>query len=118
MRISHKYKFVFINIPFTGCDFINDALSGISDIVGNSDMNSPYYCHVKPQFLKKHFDAKGWKWDEYFKFAMVRNPWDRVVYRHFDLQPAEPFDDGVEHKLPYVNQQSWWVDVGGVQVVD
>lgn len=118
MLISHTHKFVFINTPFTGCDQLVDALSGYSDVLGNHDRTSPFYAHTTPVKLKSYFKTQSWNWNDYFKFAVVRNPWERVVYRHFELQPSDEFDERVEYKLPYVNRQHWWVDTDGEQLVN
>ena len=79
MRISHKYKFVFIAIPKTGSTTIRKVLDQYSDVISVGDRNSPYIHHTSAYKLKKHFEEVGWNWDEYFKFAFVRNPWDRLV---------------------------------------
>lgn len=59
-----KHKCIFIHIPKTGGTSI--ARSFIGENVG----------HYEWYLLKKVF---GKDYDSYFKFAIVRNPWDRVV---------------------------------------
>ena len=67
MPISHSHKLVFIHIPKT-------AVTAITE--------SP---EVKFESLNGHFTRQETKMslaskcDEYFKFTVVRNPWDRVV---------------------------------------
>lgn len=82
MIISEKHKIIFIHIHKTAGQSITDYM----------EKNLP---DSKP-FLNKHdFAINGKialgeeKWDEYFKFAFVRNPWDRLVswYHMFKLKP-------------------------------
>jgi len=114
MRISHTHKFVYINVPFVGCDFMMRELDKYSQIFGDENMNSEFYCHVKVEQLKDLFAKKGWNWDEYYKLAVVRNPLDRIVYRHESLQNCKPkderiqFDERIQYQLDWVNQQHWW----------
>jgi len=79
MRISHKHKFVFLSVPKTGSSSIREALFPYSDILSNGDTKSPYFHHVSAKVLKNHFRKMGWNWDDYFKFAFVRDPWDKLV---------------------------------------
>ena len=79
MRISHKHKFVFIAVMKTGSTSVRNTLNDYSDIISNSDKNSPYTHHTNVRKLEKHFDEKNWNWDDYFKFSFVRNPWDRTI---------------------------------------
>jgi hypothetical protein len=79
--INHEHKFIFIHISKTGGTSIEHALnpsvtldrSNISDITGNTN------------FVDKHWSAKQYlkeypkEYREYFKFAFVRNPWDRML---------------------------------------
>ena len=114
MRISHTHKFVYVNVPFVGCDFMMREFDKYSQIFGDENMNSEFYCHVKVEQLKDLFAKKGWNWDEYYKFAVVRNPLDRIVYRHESLQNCKPkderiqFDERIQYQLNWVNQQHWW----------
>jgi len=84
VRLSHKYKFIFIAIPKTGSSSIRYALNDYSDIRSKNDPNSPYAHHVPASKLKEHIGC----WEEYFKFAFVRNPWDLVVSSYFYQQEA------------------------------
>ena len=77
MIISHKHKFVFIAVPKTATATIREALKTHSDIIGES-IDPPYDWHPRAVDLKKHFHKKKWDWNKYFKFAFVRNPWDRL----------------------------------------
>jgi hypothetical protein len=79
MRISHKHKFVFIAPPKTASSSVRKSLNPFSDIRSCGDVSSSLYYHVKPEKLKKYFEDKNWNWDEYYKFAFVRNPWSRCV---------------------------------------
>ena len=93
MIISPKYKFVFIAPEKTGTTSIHDALEQIEDnnlIVGklvgddNTNSNCKGGVDATEPHKYKHSDCKRSgnflnSYSDYFKFAFVRNPWDRVV---------------------------------------
>jgi hypothetical protein len=102
--ISIDKKFVFIHIPKTGGNAIRLALQpyAIDEIVFNEKQQA--YNESTQQLnrfgirnpymdLKKHSQISEvhsqWDagqlgaWDDYFKFAVVRNPWDRLVSLYF-----------------------------------
>ena len=81
MRISHTYKFVFIAITRTGSTSIRSALDPFTDITSTPE--GAFWHHTNPQKLKEEFDKRDWDWNSYFKFAFVRNPWDRLVSTYF-----------------------------------
>lgn len=70
MLVSHRHKLVFVHIQKTGGQTVSRVLKdNISDIT---------------RFKRKHEFAicameELEDWNEYFKFAFVRNPWDRLV---------------------------------------
>jgi len=78
--ISHRYKLIFIHIPKTGgsslaCPGYKGVLLpylGETDIVHGS--------HPSARILKKKFPDV---WNDYYKFAVVRNPWERLVSSYF-----------------------------------
>ena len=82
MIISPKYKFVFIATEKTGCTSVFNSLENIDDtkkivgeIVPKDHNNYLYSKHTScSEFTNNHSDL-----NDYFKFAFVRNPWDRVV---------------------------------------
>lgn len=88
MRISHTYKFVFIAVPRTGSTSLRDTLDSISDISSTYKYNvseeNPFYHHISAREIKNIFDRNHWNWNEYKKFCVVRNPYDRAVslYHH------------------------------------
>lgn len=113
MRISSKYKFVYIAIPKTGSETIRESLNLYSNIHSESDKTSPYYWHTKSKTLKNHFKKMNWNWNDYFKFTFVRNPWDMLVslYKYFQINKtlSLPKDGGPEFKpflLNRINESS------------
>lgn len=79
MLISHKLKFVIIDIPKTATASYNSTLNslGIVDIEGSQKSNSDYYQHVTAGELKQKFFKNLWNWNDYYKYVTIRNPWSR-----------------------------------------
>lgn len=120
MIVSHKHKFIFIHIPKTGGTSICNALEyHIGPKEGK--ILSPFYgMFIGPEIgdLTQHMGVGDicnlYKDDfidniinEYFVFAFVRNPWDRLVsFYHFyrqnqNMRKMQPdVADRVDH-LPF-----------------
>ena len=79
MLISHKYKFITIDIPKTATRSFRESLVplGVIDEFGAPNLNSEFYQHDGVIRAKKQFAKKNWNWNDYFKFTIVRNPWQR-----------------------------------------
>jgi hypothetical protein len=99
MIISHRLKYVFIHVPKTGGtaiesllkdkeEFKVDLISHWQAVTEKDFEEKPFISrdlenHVSAKKLREYFETKGWNWDEYFKFAFVRNPWDLCVSQFF-----------------------------------
>lgn len=81
MLISHKYKFITIDIPKTGTRSMRVTLepAGVIDIVGGPYMTRdvPFEQHGSALSAKKQFIKNNWDWEKYYKWVIVRNPWER-----------------------------------------
>ena len=79
MLISHKNKFITIDIPKTGTRSFRESLVplGVIDEFGAPNLNSEFYQHDGAIRARKQFAKKNWNWNDYFKFIIVRNPWQR-----------------------------------------
>jgi hypothetical protein len=109
MRTSHKHKFVFIAPPKTASSSVRKSLNPFSDIRSCGDVSSSLYYHVKPEKLKKYFEDKNWNWDEYYKFAFVRNPWSRLVsqwqYRlRIASKPSAEWETFGKNSIKFINK--------------
>jgi len=70
MLISHNHKLLFVHLQKTGGETVSKLLA---ETVPDLDRLEP-----KHKFARQgREEVRGW--DEYFKFAFVRNPWDRLV---------------------------------------
>lgn len=82
-RISHKYKFIFFAYPKTGSTSVRDTLNAFSDICattfGKRTPEFPFYSHITAQETKALFLERGWDYNSYFKFVVIRNPFSRLV---------------------------------------
>jgi len=118
MRISHRYKFVFLSHARTGSQTVRRLLDPFSDVTSvhysQTDETNPFYNHISALELKNEFDRRCWDWSAYRKFCFTRNPWERVVslYHHFvrgwkskrDITTA--MDDGADHGVTRVTTLS------------
>ena len=85
MPVNDQLKCIFIHIPKTGGSSINTVLRGhgglslFGDVPKGERRNGQpgHYHHFRWHEVKNHVDPEVWR--NYFKFAVVRNPWDRVV---------------------------------------
>ena len=82
--ISHKYKFIFIHVQRTGGRSIKAAISKFDreawDTIGHHQAESGkelYGAHLFARDVREHLGDEIW--NSYFKFSIVRNPWDRLV---------------------------------------
>ena len=73
--ICDKHKFIFIHIRKTG----GTSIERVFDETAGHGASEVSYKHATAQELKK---LMPFKWDSYFKFTIVRNPWDWLVSRY------------------------------------
>lgn len=114
--ISHKDKFIFCHIPKTAgtsierhlnarddidTDWVTFAAPGHPAAEGNAYINrDPNRClgpvtpslraytrHATMKQIKKQFVIEGRDLDQYFKFTVIRNPWDRII-SHWHTKPG------------------------------
>jgi chondroitin 4-sulfotransferase 11 len=94
MIASTTHKFIFIHIPKTAGGSIKHALHKHIDIsTREKDWLEKLSPHPTINKLKEHFNL-----DDYFKFAFVRNPWDRLVSYYYFIQRADIYLNDHNHK--------------------
>lgn len=86
MLISHKFQFVTIDIPKTGTRSYRQTLHIDNSYVDVMGVPSPlmlkptdFYQHEKSVDAIQKFKILNWKWEDYFKYTTIRNPWARCV---------------------------------------
>jgi hypothetical protein len=89
--ISHKYRSIFVHIPKTGGQSVENVFIGLQGLTwetreplllrANKDpaLGPAQLAHLraKEYVACGHIDQETF--DGYFKFAFVRNPWERIV---------------------------------------
>jgi len=102
--ISTSEKFIFVHIPKTAGNTISLALDPYCEdeltfnekqysynrskgALHRFDITNPHAVvnkHSTLSSLKEMWDEKSLgHWEEYFKFSVVRNPWDRLISYYF-----------------------------------
>lgn len=99
MRISHRHKFIFFASPRTGSESVREFVDPLSDIRGPMLPTSeqPFFDHMRPREARTLFRQRGWDFDGYYRFVLVRNPWRRLASLYAMVRSRaggniEPFD--------------------------
>ena len=117
MLISHKHKFITIDIPKTGSRSLRESLLplGSIDVCGAANLNADFYQHDGAIRAKKQFAKKNWNWNEYFKFTIVRNPWQRYFsfFKYFKSYGEKYMrrDESINWREPEINQGKLCVEL-------
>ncbi|MEW5837999.1 MAG: sulfotransferase family 2 domain-containing protein [Pseudomonadota bacterium] len=87
--ISHKYRCIFVHIPKTGGTSIEDIIWPERELRSERDLwmgfvdkyNNKYQTGGLQHLLASHIESEVGTnvFDNYFKFSIVRNPWDKAV---------------------------------------
>ena len=112
MIISHKYKYIYLKSSKTAGTSIEIALAkhcGEEDIVTPLDSYSKAFDYVTHNYHARNYRKKGYYhhitpdkikriigpdiWNSYFKFTIVRNPWDLQVSSLWWRLKAKPKED-------------------------
>lgn len=101
MIISHKHRFIFFAVPKTATHTIREALRknlGPDDweqqfLMGEQCLPIPEIAkfrhgHISTQQIRPYLPEE--MWTDYFKFAFVRNPFDRYISTCFFLNRGDP----------------------------
>ena len=112
--ISNKYKCIYVHIPKSAGNSIEYALGHDRNRKDILDINEKTYTdisHNTAAKIKKHHTNEE-QWNNYFKFAIVRNPFDRIVSSYnflckitktSNLRDSVPFKDFVFRKGIFKN---------------
>ena len=119
--VEKPIPFVFVHLPRTGGRSVSEALiSAIEDInikkfppppeaealLGRSVKAHPYYriLHAGLNRLKLLNSKKNIK--NYYKFSVVRNPWDIAISYYFYSFPHQDFDEKlfIEFVIPHLKR--------------
>lgn len=145
MPISHKYKCIFVHIPKAAGESIEYALDIANDSTDrNIENRKIMYGLIDPSsidlknhgFLSpvlQHLTIKDLKiilptdiFNQYFKFAFVRNPWDRILSFYLFTKKTiiqyskHSFIQFLNELNPFLNQEQhvYIVDKNGETMVD
>lgn len=143
MIVSHRHKFIFIAIPKTGTHAIRFALrkhmapDDIEQVKLFVEKKAPYqdiaaipHGHIKAAQIKAAVGEEVWS--SYFKFACVRNPWDRFIsyaffmYRNTNMLKNDPLpalkqiiaDRSQKKRILFAPQHEFVTDAAGNLMVD
>lgn len=114
MIISHKHKFIFIKTRKTAGSTLEKMLVPYLDLkldvcTGSARDGTPQLNdssngqgHASWQYIASKFPIS---WNEYYKFTIERNPWDKVVSAYFWHKCTKPYltEKGFEHYIKTCN---------------
>jgi len=104
VRISHRYRFIFLANPKTGSSSVRQFLDKFTDVHPaknrvETGTDNPFYPHMRPEEVRDCFDGFGWEFGNYHRFVCVRNPWARLVSLYHHIHHGAPQPPPFEHWL-------------------
>jgi hypothetical protein len=117
MIISHRHKFIFVKTRKTAGSSIEKYLInylGSTDICTGSDSDgtprlntTEWNGHRGYKWISHNFPNE---WNSYYKFAVERNPWDKVVSLYYFYQKRKPkkVQKGFDHFVKTLKNQNDW----------
>ena len=112
MLISHSHHFITVDVPKTGTRSIRTSLNsiGILDVVGepNATKGNPFEQHASASSVRQAFIKNGWVWENYYKWTIARNPWERYFsfFKYFKSYGEKYLsrDPSINWGPPEINQ--------------
>ncbi len=83
MIVSHKHKLISISVPKTGSTSVHHALLSCLDIRFRTKNQVAHIYHLAAEDIERIMGPK--KFQSYFSFGTVRNPYDRLVSLYHDF---------------------------------
>lgn len=79
MLISHKYKFITIDIPKTGTSSLRETMRplGIIDVIGTPTGSNGFRQHGSAESCMESLRNIDKSFYDYHSFCIIRNPWER-----------------------------------------
>ena len=126
MIISHRKKFIWIHFPKCAGTSIRELFQ--TNPIFQSDVHASWHTkrdinwkkeypkvdinlwtHSSASDIKKYLDKRGYRWDDYFKFVFIRNPWERAVseyeyYRQVMNKKEDKSDFNIKETEMAINQ--------------
>lgn len=102
-RIHHEIKLVFVHIPKTAGNSITSALKQLNP---EPRQKSPKIAKHAKAFEVKYLLGKD-KWEDYFTFSFVRNPWDLMVSSYNWWQQKAKTLSGHKDQAKKINKMSF-----------
>jgi hypothetical protein len=121
MLISTRHRFIFFHVPKAAGSSITEAFRRYSDIpyarlyhymydlMGQRPWLHLFARHISPRELRDELGKK--KFDRYFKFAFVRNPFDwHVSQYHFHKQKEDAYFHEIFKEMTFPEYVEWAVE--------
>ena len=123
MYINHTHKFIFVHVPKTGgmttrYFFRNNKIKNQSYLedenLDNKDVDKVinryienevqfmFTLHLPITFMKKYYSDE---FNSYYKFGVVRNPYDRFISSFYYKQPVNVFELDIESTKKFIKQK-------------
>ena len=93
MRLSHKFKLLFLSNPKCGSSSIRKLFDNCIQPIDPSYIKSArrgktmFYNHINASDLKKLFKENNWLWEDYLKITTIRNPFSKMVSLYYFNKP-------------------------------
>ncbi|WP_443632568.1 sulfotransferase family 2 domain-containing protein [Candidatus Marifrigoribacter sp. Uisw_064] len=113
--ISHKHKCIFIHISkcagssiekVFGLDIADNSEKNNKNLFGWNKEHNLYLQHATPQELLDYGFITKEQWNDYYKFIIVRNPWDRAlsdyIWMSKEINKSDSFKSFINKKGPFL----------------